>query len=343
MGTHQGEDMIRTVIRVWCCVALLLVSTATIAVAQQDATPGVTRTAEGGLEAAAAWLVSQQRSDGAFVGFTGESDAGTTVDAIIALAAAQIAGVDTGTSIEDAVQYLASADVALVYAQTGVGQAAKLVLSLVAAGEDPTDFAAVQLLILVENGQDRESGIYGNGIFDHGLAILALAATDTDVPETAIDVLAETQAPNGGWSFDGAPEDSAADSNTTAVVIQALVASGNGDSDLVTSGMAYLESTVTEEGGSFSAQPDSVPDANSTALVAQAYIAAGDDTSTLIETLARFQNANGAFFYNAEDTSDNLLSTVQAIPALAEVALPLPAAPAPGNATPASSGGLPAA
>jgi len=331
--------MSRTVVRIWCLLALLLVSvvsTGKIAIAQQDATPGVTRTAEGDLEGAAEWLVSQQGSDGAFVGFTGESDPGTTADAIIALAAAQRAGFDPGTSIEDAVQYLETEDIALVYAQTGVGQAAKLVQALVAAGEDPTDFAGVQTLILVENGQDMETGIYGNGVFDHALALLALAATDIEVPETAIDVLAETQAPNGGWSFDGVPEDSAADSNTTSVVIQALVASGNGESDLVTTGMDYLESMVTDEGVSFTAQPDSVPDSNSTALVAQAYIATGEDASALIRALAGFQNASGAFHYNAEETSDNVMSTVQAIPVLADVALPVPAAPALGDATPAS-------
>lgn len=338
--------MIRIVVRIWCLVALLLVSivlSGAIASALQDATPGVTRTAEGGPQGAVEWLVSQQGSDGAFPGFTGESDPGVTVDAIIALAAAQRTGIDTGTSIEDAVGYLESEDVALVYAQTGVGQAAKLVLGLVAAGEDPTDFADVQSLVLVENGQDEETGIYGNGIFDHALAMLALTATDTEVPETAIDALTEAQAPNGGWSFDGIPEDSAADSNTTAVVIQALVASDNGESDLVTSGMAYLESTVTDEGVSFSAQPDSVPDSNSTALVAQAYIATGEDASALIETLSGFQNANGAFFYNADDTSDNLFSTVQAIPALEELAFPISAPPAPGNATPASFSDLLAA
>lgn len=331
--------MIRTVIRIWGLMALLLVSivsTGMSTVAQPNATPGVTRTAGGDLEGAAEWLVSQQGSDGAFVGFTGESDPGATADAIIALAAAQRAGFDPGTSIDDAVQYLASEDIALVYAQTGVGQAAKLVQALVAAGEDPTDFAGVQTLMLVENGQDKETGVYGNGIFDHALAMLALAATDTEVPATAIDVLTETQAPNGGWSFDGVPEDSAADSNTTAVVIQALVASGNGESDLVTTGMDYLASTVTDQGVSFTAQPDSVPDANSTALVAQAYLATGEDASALTKALAGFQNASGAFHYNAEDTSDNLLSTVQAIPALAELALPVPAAPAPGNATPVS-------
>lgn len=318
-------------------MALLLVSVVSggLVAGAQEATPGTPGVAGSGLQGAVDWLVARQGSDGAFQGFTGESDPGVTIDAIIALAAAEGAGIDTGASIDEAVDYLASGDVALVYAQTGVGQAAKLVLGLVAAGEDPADFARVQPLILLEDGQDDETGVYGTGIFDHGLAMLALAATGTKVPETAIDALTATQAPNGGWSFDGVPDDAAADSNTTALAIQALVASGNGESNLVSSGMDYLAMTVTEEGAAFNAEPDSVPDANSTALVMQAHIAVGEDGSALQESLAGFQNANGAFFYNAEDTTDNLFSTVQAIPALAGVALPVSAAPVPGDATPA--------
>lgn len=329
--------MTRTFVKIWCSMALLVVSliSSGALAAAQDATPGVSPRGGSGLEGATEWLVSQQGSDGAFPGFAGESDPGVTIDAIIALVSAQRAEIDTGTSIEDAVAYLESGDAALVYAQTGVGQAAKLVLGLVAAGEDPADFANVQPLTLIENGQDEETGIYGTGIFDHGLVMLALGVTGSEAPATAIDALTETQAPNGGWSFDGVPDDAAVDSNTTSLVIQALVASGNGDSDLVTSGLAYLGTIVTEEGVTSTEQPGSVPDSNSTALAVQAYIAAGKDPDTLMETLSQFQNDSGAFFYNAEDTSDNLFSTVQAMPALAEMALPISGPPIPGNATPA--------
>ncbi|HEV2065722.1 MAG TPA: hypothetical protein VGR08_02720 [Thermomicrobiales bacterium] len=331
--------MNRTFVTVWGLVAALLlsvVSGAAVAGAQgatpEPAEPGGNDVA--GLRGAAEWLVSQQGDDGAFLGFTGESDPGVTIDAVIALASAERAGVDTGTSIDDAVQYLASGDVALVYAQSGVGQAAKLSLGLAAAGEDPADFASVQPLTLVENGQDDETGIYGTGIYDHGLAMLALVAGGLEVPQSAIDALAETQAPNGGWGFDGVPDDAAVDSNTTALVIQALVASGNADSDLVASGMDYLATTVTGEGVAFDAQPGSVADSNSTALAAQAYLAAGEDASALLQALAGFQNPNGAFFYNPEDTSDNLFSTVQAVPALAGTPLPITATPEAGDATP---------
>jgi len=335
----KEQLMNRSSIRLWCLAAALLVSVFTggAIAGAQGATPEPGRNGEANLQGAVDWLVSQQGDGGAFVGFTGESDPGVTIDAIIALAAAERAGVDTGTAIDDAVEYLASEDVALVYAQSGVGQAAKLSLGLAAAGEDPADFAGVQPLTLVENGQDDETGIYGAGVYDHGLAMLALAAGGLEIPQTAIDALTETQAPNGGWGFDGVPDDAAVDSNTTALVIQALVATGNGDSDLVTSGLDYLASTVTDDGVAFDAQPGSVADSNSTALAAQAYLAGGEDAAALLQALAGFQNANGAFFYNADDTSDNLFSTVQAIPALAEMALPVLATPEADNATPAGS------
>ncbi len=332
-----GEVMGRSLAKVWSIVALLLVAVlsggAVAGAGAQESTPGA-EGREGNLQGAVDWLVAQQGRDGAYVGFSGESDPGVTLDAIIALAAAEKTGIDTGTAIEEAVNYLASEDVALAYAQTGTGQAAKLVLALVAAGEDPADFADVQPLTLIESGQNEETGIYGTGIFDHGLAMLALAATGSEVPETAINALTETQAPNGGWSFDGVPDDAEADSNTTALVVQALVASGNGESNLVASGLDYLDTTVTEQGAAFNAGPDSVPDSNSTALVVQAYLAAERDASDLTEALAAFQNDNGAFFYNAADTTDNLFSTVQAIPAQAGVALPVSAPPTPLNATP---------
>lgn len=332
----KEHHMTRTFVSLWCLVAALLVSVVSggAIAGAQGATPEPGRNGVADLQGAVDWLVSQQGDDGAFVGFTGESDPGVTIDAVIALAAAQRAGIDTGTSIEGALQYLASGDVALVYAQSGVGQAAKLALGLAAAGEDPADFAGVQPLTLVERGQDDETGVYGTGIYDHDLAMLALAAAGSEVPQTAIDALAEAQAPNGGWGFDGVPDDAAVDSNTTALVIQALVASGNGDSDLVATGMDYLATTVTDEGVAFDAQPGSVADSNSTALAAQAYLAAGEDASALLQALAGFQNANGAFFYNAEDTSDNLFSTVQAVPALAETPLPVLATPQAGEATP---------
>ena len=117
-----------------------------------------------------------------------------------------------------------------------------------------------------------------------------------------------------------------ADSNTTSLAIQALVAAGVGESGPVANGLAYLDAVWLDGGVGYSTLPETLPDANSTALLIQAFVAAGLDVSAPIEALAAFQNASGAFHFNAEDTSDNLYATSQAIPALAQIALPIDAA-----------------
>ncbi|HYI25994.1 MAG TPA: prenyltransferase/squalene oxidase repeat-containing protein, partial [Thermomicrobiales bacterium] len=287
-------------------------------VASPDATPALT-----GLDGAVAWLVAQQGEDGSFPGFAGEPDANVTIDAILSLTAASHAGIDTSDASERAIGYLGSGDVALVYAQTGAGQAAKLVLALSAAGQNGTDFAGIQPVTLIEAGLSLDTGIYGTGVYDHSLAILALSAIGSDVPQAAIDALAATQAENGGWAFDGTTEAANVDSNTTAMVIQALVATGQGDSDLVIDSLGYLDACSSDAGVAWNDVEGSVADANSTGIAIQAFVAAGQDAGSLTTALAAFQNPSGAFFYNDADTSDNLFATLQAIPAMAGVAFPV--------------------
>ncbi|MDQ3656635.1 MAG: terpene cyclase/mutase family protein [Chloroflexota bacterium] len=295
-------------------------------VAAQDGSGTATPTTAGtGIKGAIAWLLPQQAEDGGFAGFSGESDPGTTLDAIMALSAAETTGVDTGDSVERAIAYLESGDVVLVYAQTGVGQAAKLVLGLSAAGVQPTGFASLEPVALIENGADPATGLYGAGVFDHALSVLALVATGNDVPAAAIDAFTATQAENGGWAFDASTDPTMADSNTTSMSIQALVAAGRGDSESVANGLAYLDSIWLDGGAAYSTLPDTLPDANSTALVIQALIATEGDPSTHVETLAAFQNESGAFHFNAADTSDNLYATNGAIPALALLSFPVDA------------------
>jgi hypothetical protein len=306
-----------------CAMSLIwLILAVAIPVGAQKATPSASPAAEGGdLASATAWLIDQQGEDGAFAGFSGEPDAGTTVDALTALVAADQAGVDTGTSIPDALAYLESGDVALVYEQTGVGQAAKLTLALVAAGRDPRDFATTNPVSIVETGQNDETGVYSTGLYDHAYAMMALAATGSEVPTSAVDALAATQAENGGWSFDGSTDPAMADSNTTSMVVQALVATGDAGHEMMAPALEFLESTITDDGAAYA--PGAEADANSTALVLQAMLATGGETAGLEAALATFQTDSGAYFYQAADPSENLFSTVQAIPAVAGVVLPI--------------------
>ncbi len=308
-------------------VGFLILIPAGNSIAAQESSPVATPAATG-LDGAAAWLISQQGEEGAFIGFTGEPDAGVTVDAILALAAARQAGLDTSAAIDRAISYLATGEVALVYVQTGPGQAAKMVLALHAAGEDPLNIAGVQPLTIVERGVDDDTDLYGTGVFDHALAVMALAATGTEIPPEALAAFEAYQADNGGWAFDGSTDPAMTDSNTTALAIQALVAAGAGDHEMVASGLAYLESLSTEDGTRYSDADWATPDANSTAFAIQALIAVETDFTAQADALTVFQNPGGAFYFNAEDTSDNVFATLQAIPALAQAAFPI-ASPAP--------------
>lgn len=286
-------------------------------VSAQDHKPAV--------EKAIAWLQSQQQPDGGFAGFSGESDPGATIDAIFALVAAQSMGIEADT--DSAVKYLESGDVALVYAQTSSGSSAKLALALVATGNDPHDFNAVDPMSIVEVGAGL--GMIGFGPYDHAIGILALVATGTPVPQMAIDTARGSQIEDGSWAFDGTMSAGAGDTNTTAMMVQALVAAGV-TSDLVTNATDYLVSAQNDDGG-FPYQPGAESDANSTALVIQAMIAANEENhadalAKAEKALAGMQNESGAFYYMASTPDDNAYATVQAVPALAGLAFPLPAA-----------------
>lgn len=312
-------------------VVLSMLLLATSVSTAQDASPVATATP---LEMATSWLLTQQADDGGFIGFSGESDTGFTTDALMAIVSANNAGIDTGDAVERAVAFLGDADHALVFTQAGPGQAAKLILGLSAAGVDPEGFANVMPLSIVEAGQNPDTGIYGTGLYDHTYAILALTVLGQEVPDSAIDALAATQAENGGWAYDASADSDSSDSNTTSMVVQALVASGQGDSDMVSSALTYLSTVVTADGAGYSHLEGTTADANSTALVAQAYLASGQDSAGLETALLSFQNESGGLFYSPDDTSDNSFATAQAIPPMAGQALPI---------VPASSGSTPAA
>jgi len=179
------------------------------------------------------WLLTQQRSDGGFAGFSSESDPGATVDAVLALAAADHLGIETDTRA--AIDYLKSQ--ALVFTQQTPGSAAKLALALAATGNDPHDFENVNPMAIVERIADR--GMIGMGPYEHAYGIMALVATGMPVPEAAIEAARGSQIEDGAWAFDGTMEPGAGDTNTTAMMVQALVAAGSHD-EMVARAQAYF-------------------------------------------------------------------------------------------------------
>jgi hypothetical protein len=288
--------------------------------AQQPATPVVDVSA---LQRATDWLVSQRTEGGGFLGFSGEPDTGTTVDAVIALAAVKAAGAQV--NLAPSLNFLRADDNALVYAQSGTGQAAKLALAVIIAGGDPNDVAGVDALALATK-VNKDTGFYGSGAFDHALAMLAMGAAGMEIPEEAVSRLVDAQQDNGSWAFDGSELEGSGDTNTTAIAIQAMAAAGHARGRDVRQALEWLHSIQSEDGG-FTYQPTdgAMSDGNSTALVVQALIAAEQDPASAdwnnaMGALLAFQNESGAFRYMNEPPDDNLFATLQAIPAIAGVA-----------------------
>jgi hypothetical protein len=329
--THHALAFFRSARSIALRVLLLaLVAVAIQPAAARQATP----TPRDAVAGAAAWLLGQQADDGGFVGFAEGSDPGTTVDAVIALSAARNAGVEI--DLAPALRFLEAN--ALVYAQSGPGPAAKLALAFVAAGENPRDIGGVDPVAICEQVATNE-GLWGTGVYDHATIMLALQAAGSEVPEGAASALRPAQNIDGSWAFDGSVGEGTGDTNTTAMVIQALVASGHGQDIMVLQAVRYVRGAQTADGG-FPYQPgaEAVADANSTALSLQALIAAGEDPASAdwrdVRTRLRaFQNPTGGLRYQDEIPDDNLFATVQALPALADQPLPVIAVPA-ATATP---------
>lgn len=317
--------MSKSIARVVAIVMLMIATLSPVAVAAQDATPAASPVASPvaapGTGAAVEWLISQQQEDGSWLGFSGDPDVGTTIDAVIALVAAEEADLDTGDSIEKAVAWIDGSDTTAEYATGGPGAAAKLVLLLVAVEDEDMAIGGTTPLEIVLEGQDANTGLFGSGLYDHSYALMAMAATDSEIPADAITVLESFQADNGGFAWDGSTDESMVDSNTTAMIVQALVAAGEGESDTVARAVDYLKLTVNEQCAGYSIGTEA--DANSTALVAQALISVGEDATHLTTALSTFQNANGAYHWMHSDVTDNSFTTVQVIPAVVGVALPV--------------------
>ena len=307
-------------------VLLLLLTMFVQVAAAQSATPAASPVASpvvigDPVRAGAAWLVDQQLEDGSFPGFSGTADVGTTTDSVIALAAASAQGADVDEALASALSYLAAngAD----YAKKGAGQAAKLAIAIDLAEGDVSTVGGANLSDQVLKAPVNAAGVYGTGIFDHAYVMIAMTALGADVPSAAIDALASAQIADGSWGFDGKTTAGNGDTNTTALVVQALVAAGESSNPIVARALAYLQSTQLAD-GSFPYQggAGAVGDSNSTANVVQAIIAAGQDPASAkwrsaAAALDSFQNADGAFRYQNVPPDDNLFSTVQAIPALA--------------------------
>jgi len=270
------------------------------------------------IERAVESLHDWQQEDGGFTnGFAEGSNLGATADAVLALVAAGEDPAAWSLNGHTPIDALA----AQLGNLSGAGEAAKVAMAVTAAGLDPRTFGQTDLIAQVVNGFDPGNGFFGGGPFDSALALIALAAADEPLPAGAVDGLLAARLDDGSFSFTGDRTPGAGDSNTTALAIQALVASGAGDQ--IGPSVENLRLTQNEDGGWTYQKPSPFgeeTDANSTALAIQALLAAGEDLAAWgdpLGTLLGLQGPSGAFYFNQATGTDNVLATLQAIPALA--------------------------
>jgi hypothetical protein len=164
------------------------------------------------------------------------------------------------------------ADYLKTAASTDVGTNGELLLARASQSDaGPTATVAAQLEAS-KSTSGSSAGEYGSDIFSDALAILGLRADNQAVGQDAIAFLKSQQKADGGWSADNADQ-FGEDSNTTALVLQALIAAGVAPADTtVVSGFSYMQSVFSN--GGFGDAPGSGPDPNSDELGIEAVLAA---------------------------------------------------------------------
>jgi hypothetical protein len=214
------------------------------------------------------WLQCTQQQANGQIGSSGNPIARSSEVALGLAAAGQDASAMRNGTVS-------LADFLKTAVSTDVGTNGEL---LMARASQPTagPTATVAALLEAAKGSNAE---YGTDIFSDALAILGLRSAGQAVADDAVGFLKSQQKSDGGWSADNADQ-YGEDSNTTALVIQALLSTGVSPTDAaITGGFRYLQSVFSQ--GGFGDGPGLSPDPNSDELGVFAILAAGLQTDAV--------------------------------------------------------------
>lgn len=266
------------------------------------------------------WLAAQGAGGSAFGGPAG------TVETLLAIGANHLE--PAAWPAPGAPQSLAGAALGLApYSHTSAAAAGKSTAALAAAGLCLPPTAAAPSVFY-----SPTLGLYSEQSGANAWALLGTLAAGEMVPPAAISGLADQALDSGGWEWSPGW---GADTNSTALALQALLAAGEPvTAAVVTNGLAYLKSAQNDDGGfayALAAGVRGPSDANSTAYVVQALAAAGQDARSTTWTksgsdpfdyLLSLRQPDGSFAWQAQ-SGPNQLATQQVIPALLGRPLPL--------------------
>ena len=229
------------------------------------------------------WLNCTQQQPNGQIGSSGNPIA-RSAEVVISLAASGRTASEFHHGASTLADYLKTVT-ALDVNKTSTPVGTNGVLLLARSLDTGTGPAAVPIaqLELAQTRTGDTKGEYGSDLFSDALAILGLSAAQQSPGSDAIAFLETHQnAADHGWSYDNAGS-FGSDSNTSALVIQALLASGVAASDThITNGMQFLTTQFFNGGFVLEADPtkpdtdaSKAPDANSDELGIQAIVAAG--------------------------------------------------------------------
>jgi len=258
------------------------------------------------------WLQARQNTDGSY------GNMSSSAEVLLAIEANKLNGKTWGSPSLSSYIFGNTT----TYANSSVSAASKLAVGLAAGGSCWQSTAKQPL-----DYYDTNTGKFSAGAGPQAWAVLGTHALSQSVPAAAVTYLKGLQQANGGWEWGFGW---GTDTNSTALAIQALIATGElTSSTAIVNGLSYLETAqdVNSDGG-FPYDPDSSyntsSDANSTAYVIQALLAANESPtaarwttngSTPFNYLLSRQLTNGSFEYQTGTGADEY-ATRQAIPAL---------------------------
>jgi hypothetical protein len=276
------------------------------------------------------WLQTQQETNGSIPNSV-SGDYNGTNQAVLAITAAgenPLAWNSNGGN--DPIDFLKSQVVTQTDTITETGTTARTLLSAVAAGENPENFGGVNLVDTLQSYYDASTGQYGlaGDVPVQALSMIAIRAAGQTVPVAATNLLKSWQDAGGGWGYAyPCTGYCSPDVDNTALVIQALIAAGESvSSTSIVNALAFLKTQQGDDGGF---QSWGTSNANSTAWGIQALIAAlenpqgadwSQDSKTPWYYLMQLQDDIGSFQYSSPPpdwSADLVLTTVQAVPALA--------------------------
>jgi hypothetical protein len=280
-----------------------------------------------------AFIADGQRPNGSIPAF---SPIGSTSDAVLAFVAAGVGR----PQVRDALRFLRRQVVAANV--TDIGQIAKVLMAVAAAGRDPRSFGDTNLVRAIRSQTDGEGHIGDAAVLDQALAVLALESARATPQRSVTRWLRRAQCPDGGWAFDapyapGTDDDHCddgsgtdffpSDSNTTAYAVQGLEAANRGSYRADPFAYFHLVRDRTHWGWSFS-MGFIATDTNSTALVIQAYMAAARPLPArglrALRALQYRRCGGWAFTWDGTAKGDpDVGATIGAVPGILKEPLPI--------------------